>query len=144
MLRRRSQRQDYADLAARQVVEARSPHPLSGYWAWLLLVLLGFTVLVAVIVRDYKRIDVDDANAESALLAAQSFVKQNLGPRVVPHFSPRNWTKVDHVGEQYVVSGWVEAAPKAGFASAAYDYTCTVFRNLDGAWYPSNIDLRAQ
>jgi hypothetical protein len=144
MLRRHSQRSDYAALAARQVMEARSPRSHSSYWVWLLLVLLGFMALVAVIVKDYRRVDADDANVENAVLAAQTFVKQNLGPGIVPHFAPRNWTKVDRVGEQYVVSGWVEAAPKVGFASLAYDYTCTVFRNLDGAWYPSNIDLRPQ
>jgi hypothetical protein len=143
MLRRRSQR-DCKNLPAQQVTEARSPSTGSMYWAWLLLVVLGMASLAVVVAKDGQTHSGADPEAEDAVLAAQKFVRQDLGPSVVPGFSPRNWTKVDRVGEQFVVSGWVEAAPKSGFTAVTYDYTCTVFRNLDGAWYPSDLSLQAQ
>lgn len=114
------------------------------YWAWLALVILGMASLAVVFAKDARSHAGADSETENAVLAAQRFVRQDLGPAVMPTFSPRNWTKVDRLGEQYVVSGWVEAAPKSGLAAVSYDYTCTVFRNLDGAWYPSDLNLQAQ
>lgn len=141
MLRRHSERRDYN----RQVTEARQVRPHGGYWIWLLLVVLGATAIMVAVVKDFKNgIPRADSETENAMRAAQRFIKEDLGANVVPRFSPRNWTKVDLQGDQYVISGWVEAIQKSGLGAVTYDYTCTVFRNLDGEWYPSDLDLRAQ
>ena len=145
MLRRHSERPDYADLAARQVVEVRSPRGRSRYWFWLLLVMLGFAFVVGVIYRDYRRGMLVDSSPDNAVLAAQSFVKADLGAGVVTRFAPREWNQVERDGEQFVVSGWVEAIPKAGYSSSiTYDYICTVSQHSNGEWYPSDINLRPQ
>lgn len=114
------------------------------FWLWLLPLVLGILWLAAV---SYKLLVPRSAprdESSEAVFESQRLIREYLGPRIQTRFSGRDWTKVTRNGDRYIVTGWVDAERRDGRASAVYEFTCTVFRNLDGAWYNWDLNLTPQ
>jgi heme/copper-type cytochrome/quinol oxidase subunit 1 len=142
MLRRHSQPSDRVETVGRQSLEARARLRLS-FWFWLIPILLVVMGMAAYGIKGYRSSSGTDETDE-AVKAAQRIVRAQFGLGVVTHFAERRWSKVEREGDQYIVSGWLEALPKNGADGATYDYSCAVFRNPDGDWTALRMDLQPQ
>ncbi len=110
-------------------------------------ILLGLAILLVAIVGGgvgYFSKPVVATGPPPAIVAAETFVRYQLGPGIQLEFSPREWTKVENLGpNHYLVRGWVSALSGKG-SSIAYNYSCELERKQDGDLVAKKIDLVAQ
>jgi hypothetical protein len=143
MLQRHSPRPDYAAQESQEVASAGARSRRSYWIGWSALV-VALIVMGAIGTEIYRSSPSADREANDAVRAAQGFVKERIGPKMVPHFAPREWVKVERDGELYRVTSWLEAAPSKGGAETTLEYLCEVTRYSDGRWYVAKLEFRRQ
>jgi bacteriorhodopsin len=99
--------------------------------------MLGFGVFI--LIRSQRR----PPDPTTPVLAAQYFVKGNMGPGVILHFSPLDWTKVERKEDTVTVSGSVQAVPKNGGPPVSFAYECVV-TDTDTSWQLVKLNMLQQ